>query len=211
MWNGCCNTLYRLFSSIGNKKEKPIKKSKKHIVYKKWFRNSISSKRIKDIDNDFFTLDTLKSLNLNMSYLDNISYNDTVVFIPPIEYGKVVKVYDGDTITIATKLPLENSPIYRFSVRLAGIDSPEMKAKTSIEKMLAEKSRQCLENLVLDKVVKLKNISFEKYGRILADVYVGDLFVNQWMLDNHLAILYDGGKKNRPLEWDEPTGIVVSS
>jgi endonuclease YncB( thermonuclease family) len=210
MWNRCCNTLYSLFSSAGNKKEKTIKTSKKSIFYKKWFRNSSSSKRINDIDDKFLTLDTLKSLNINVAYLTNVSYNDTVIFIPPIEYGKVVKVYDGDTITIATKLPLENSPVYRFSVRLAGIDSPEIKAKTNIEKMLAQKSKQVLENIILDKVVKLKNISFEKYGRILADVYVEDLFVNQWMIDNKHAVVYDGGKKERPVEWDEPNEVTVS-
>ena len=203
MWNSCMNCL---FTTTWKKKEKKIKKSKKDIFYKKWFRSS--SKRINDIDNEFLSLDTLKSLNLNVSYLENISYDDTILFIPPIKYGKVVKVYDGDTITIATTLPFDNSPIYRFSVRLAGIDSPEIKAKTSIEKMLAQKSQQGLENLVLDKVVQLKNISFEKYGRILADVYVGDLFVNQWMIDNKLAVVYDGGKKNRPTEWDEPSEIT---
>ena len=203
MWNSCMNCL---FTTTWKKKEKKIKKSKKDIFYKKWFRSS--SKRINDIDNEFLSLDTLKSLNLNVSYLENISYDDTILFIPPIKYGKVVKVYDGDTITIATTLPFDNSPIYRFSVRLAGIDSPEIKAKTSIEKMLAMKSKESLEQIILDKVVQLKNISFEKYGRILADVYVGDLFVNQWMIDNKLAVVYDGGKKNRPTEWDEPSEIT---
>lgn len=191
------------------KKEKQIKKSKKDVYYKTWFRSS--NKRIKDTDIedvDFCTFEILKSMNLNIGDLDNITYDDTIAFIPPIEYGKVVKVYDGDTITIATKLPFENSPIYRFSVRLAGIDSPEIKAKTNIEKIMAIKSQHGLEKIVLDKVVKLKNISFEKYGRILADVYVGDLFVNQWMIDNKLAVVYDGGKKNRPAEWDEPREII---
>lgn len=203
MWNSCTNCLF------WKKKEKKIKKSKKDVYYKTWFRSS--NKRIKDIDIDdvnFCTFEILKSMNLNIGDLDNITYDDTIAFIPPIEYGKVVKVYDGDTITIATKLPFENSPIYRFSVRLAGIDSPEIKAKTNIEKIMAIKSQHGLEKIVLDKVVKLKNISFEKYGRILADVYVGDLFVNQWMIDNKLAVVYDGGKKNRPAEWDEPSEII---
>lgn len=207
MWNSCMDCL---FTTTWKKKEKQIKKSKKDIFYKKWFRSTSISKRINHIDDEFLTLDALKSLNLNVSYLENISYDDTIVFIPPIKYGKVVKVYDGDTITIATTLPFDISPIYRFSVRLAGIDSPEIKTKNSIEKMLAMTSKESLENLVLDKVVQLKNISFEKYGRILADVYVGDLFVNQWMIDNKLAVVYDGGKKERPVEWTQPTEVIVS-
>ena len=47
----------------------------------------------------------------------------------------------------------------------------------------------------------LKNVSMEKYGRILADVYLGNLHLNQWMLDQKLAVEYDGGTKSRPAEW----------
>jgi len=134
-------------------------------------------------------------------YLETISYKDTIPFVPPITYGKVIKVYDGDTITIASKLPYDNSPIYRFSVRLLGIDSPEMKSKNK-EKQLAIVARDALSNLIMNKTIHLKNISTEKYGRVLANVYLEDLHINQWMLDNHYAIPYDGGTKNRPPEWD---------
>ena len=62
---------------------------------------------------------------------DNLNPKDLPLFIPPLKTGKVIKVYDGDTITIASRVPgLYNSPIYKFSVRLNGIDSPEMKGKT---------------------------------------------------------------------------------
>ena len=68
--------------------------------------------------------------NMNTSYLDSISYNDTTPFVYPIRYGKVIKVYDGDTITIAARLPNTDGPIYRFSVRLNGIDTPEIRGKS---------------------------------------------------------------------------------
>ena len=71
---------------------------------------------------------------LNLSYLDSIKYNDTVPFIPAISLCKVIKVYDGDTITIAAKLPYKQSSLYRFQVRLLGIDSPEMKGHTEEER-----------------------------------------------------------------------------
>ena len=135
-------------------------------------------------------------------YLEIITYQDTIPFVPPITSGKVIKVYDGDTITIASKLPYDNSPVYRFSVRLLGIDSPEIKSKTSTEKQLAIVAKDALSNLIMNKTIHLKNISTEKYGRVLANVYLDDLHVNQWMLDNNHAIPYDGGTKNRPLEWD---------
>lgn len=76
------------------------------------------------------------------------------------------------------------------------------KGKTANEKRMAIESRDKLHELVFDKMVHLKNISTEKYGRILADVYLDELHVNEWMLDNSLAVPYDGGSKNRPVEWD---------
>tara|TARA_Y100001970_G_scaffold209655_1_gene255620 strand:- start:34 stop:495 length:462 start_codon:yes stop_codon:yes gene_type:complete len=131
-----------------------------------------------------------------MSYLDNINYENTVPFIPPVKYGKVVKVYDGDTITLASRI-LNGTEIYRFSVRLNGIDSPEIKGKTEEEKQSAIKSREALKKLIFNKCVKLYSVKTEKYGRILADVYLDDLHVNKWMLDNQLAEPYDGGTKKK--------------
>ena len=56
-------------------------------------------------------------------------------------------------------------------------------------------------NFVFGKIVYLDNVSTEKYGRILADVYLGDLHINKWMLSNKYAIEYDGGTKKIPDEW----------
>ena len=141
--------------------------------------------------------------------LANINYKDTIDFIPPILYGKVIKVYDGDTITIAAKLPYALSPIYRFTVRLNGIDSPEMRGGGEKEKALAIVSRDALHALIFDKIIELRNNGKEKYGRLLADVYTmppnintSSIHVNQWMLQNKYAVPYDGGKKGRSPEWD---------
>lgn len=144
----------------------------------------------------------VSEIEFDLDYLNDVRYLDTVVFAPPITAGKVIKVYDGDTITIASKLPNSDAPIYRFSVRLLGIDSAEIKGKTFAEKEIAVKARDALHGLIFGKIVHLKKISTEKYGRILADVYMDDLHVNQWMLDNKHAIPYDGGTKQRPDEWD---------
>lgn len=144
----------------------------------------------------------VSQVEFDLDYLDNVRYLDTVLFVPPITAGKVIKVYDGDTITIASKLPNSDAPIYRFSVRLLGIDSAEIKGKTFAEKEIAAKARDALHKLIFGKIVHLKKISTEKYGRILADVYLGDLHINQWMLDNEHAIPYDGGTKHRPSDWD---------
>lgn len=143
-----------------------------------------------------------KQIDTKYEYLKDIEYKDTIGFVPPILVGKVIKVYDGDTITIASKLPNTEKPIYRFSVRLNGIDSAEIKGKTANEIKFAFEARDKLYELIYGKMIHLKNISTEKYGRILADVYLDDLHINKWMLDNNLAVKYDGGTKQRPTEWD---------
>ena len=130
----------------------------------------------------------------DLSYLNGITYDQTISFIPQITYCKVIKVYDGDTITIATRLP-GNTSVYRFSVRLDGIDTPEIKTKNPREHERAVFVRDQLHSLVYGKIVLLKNLSIEKYGRILADVYLDDLNVNEYMVDKKYANVYDGGKK----------------
>lgn len=133
---------------------------------------------------------------------ENISWDETVQYIPPVSFGRVIKVYDGDTLTIACCLNGDSTveKYYRFSVRLSGIDTPEMKSRDATEKSLAAAAQTALSNLVLHKIVQLQNVSFEKYGRLLADVYVSGangkpIHVNQYMLDNKYAVYYDGGTK----------------
>ena len=51
------------------------------------------------------------------------TWDTTISFIPPITNGIVINVYDGDTITIAQKLPYDSSPMYRFFIRLKGLST----------------------------------------------------------------------------------------
>jgi endonuclease YncB( thermonuclease family) len=133
---------------------------------------------------------------------DNIiKWEDTTKFVPPINGGMVIKVYDGDTITVASYLNTDNKTLYRFSVRLNGIDSPELKSNNEEEKIAAKISQKALEDLLLHKYVVLKNINTEKYGRILADVYLNDTNINSWLLEKCYAVPYDGGTKKGPKNW----------
>jgi micrococcal nuclease len=134
-----------------------------------------------------------------------IKWEDTVPFTFPITGGQVIKVYDGDTITIATRLPFNESPLYRLSVRLNGIDSPEIKGKdvSDEEKAAAIVTRDFVSSLILHKYVKLENIQNEKYGRVLADVYLDDIHLNALLIDQGYAVKYDGGTKMKPASWLE--------
>ena len=134
----------------------------------------------------------------------DLNVKELPVFIPPINSGRVIKVYDGDTITVASKIPnLKNSQIYKFSVRLNGIDTPEIKGSNEDEKNIAIKARDALSKKIMDKDVYLKNVKTEKYGRLLCDVYLGNESLNQWMLDQRYAVKYDGGTKNCPISWEK--------
>ena len=145
-----------------------------------------------------------KNTEMQNHSMSPILWSETTPFLPPVHQGQVIKVYDGDTITIAARLPYPESPLYRFQVRLLGIDSPEIKGKTKEEQEAAKLSQKELETLILQKVVYLKDIAQEKYGRILANVYVdypipqnptNQIHLNQWMIHNGYAVPYDGKTK----------------
>lgn len=110
-----------------------------------------------------------------------------VPFVPPITSGKVIKVYDGDTITIVSKLPYPESLLYKFRVRLARINAPELKTQESIE---ALNSRDFLASMVLDKTVELKSVRTDKYGRILAEVYCDNINMSDLLLEKGYAVVY---------------------
>ena len=139
--------------------------------------------------------------------LTDVEYKDTVPFVPPVTGGRVVKVYDGDTITIATTLPFKeaNPTVYRFSVRLRGIDTPEMRTKSEEEKAVARLARQALADLCLGRTVTLTEVALEKYGRLLANISLPvegqPLQLNKWMVDQRYAVSYGGGTKQCPVSW----------
>jgi micrococcal nuclease len=174
--------------------------------------NIIEQKKYKNYKIDLVIFDIIFKYNVkkmfsccffinNTNNTLNNEDNDAIQFIPPITSGLVIKVYDGDTITIVAKLPYKKSPLYKFSVRLNGINCPEIKGENDDEKQCAQLAKKELEDLILNKQIILKNLATEKYGRILADVYLDDLHLNKHMLDKRLAVCYDGGKKNKPESW----------
>lgn len=149
----------------------------------------------------FFKNDAKVDSILYMEDGTDIKVEDTVEFTFPIKGGRVIKCYDADTITIASKLPYKESPLYRLSVRLTGIDAPEIKGKSEEEKELAKQARDFVSNLILNKYVRLENVESEKYGRILADVYIGDVHLNDLLIRERYAVKYGGGTKLKPTSW----------
>ncbi len=91
----------------------------------------------------------------------------------------VLKVIDGDTIEVERI----------GKVRYIGVDSPETKHPSRSQEPYGQEAFEANRRLVENKRVKLEPDVGERdrYGRILAYVYVGDVFVNAWLVANGYA------------------------
>ena len=134
----------------------------------------------------------------------DITVKDTQVFIPPIGNARVIKVYDGDTFTIATKMPqISKTDIYRFSVRIKHIDCPELRTKNDNEKKVAQIAKEYVYQAIYNKVIQLSNITYDKYGRLCCDVFYKNRNIGKELIQNHLAVPYEGKTKISPTDWLE--------
>jgi micrococcal nuclease len=111
--------------------------------------------------------------------------------------GKVVSVYDGDTVKIVIPLTdKEPDRLYRWNCRLINIDTPELRTKNKKEKEFGKQVRDFLKEKILDKVVTVSCLDFDKYGRLLVELFINDESINNWLIDKGYAKKYDGGKKS---------------
>jgi micrococcal nuclease len=125
--------------------------------------------------------------------LQTLTYENTRAFsISGLHtLAKCVRVYDGDTCHCA--FPLHGVPT-RFSVRLLGIDTPELRTGTHKEE--AKIARDALSALILNRIVRLHCHGWDKYGRLLGDITTSDgVNVSTYMIEQGHAVPYDGGKK----------------
>ena len=133
--------------------------------------------------------------------LSDCTYENTPPFLPEVTSGKCVKVYDGDTIHVACQV--HGRGPYRFSCRMMGYDSAEMRTKDPAERQPAVRARQELAVLVEHKPVTLHVHGQDKYGRLLVSVTVGRSFnVNEHMIRERFGVAYDGGTK-RKVDWSQ--------
>ena len=124
--------------------------------------------------------------------------------------GKVVSVYDGDTIKVVFPL---NNKLYKWNCRLGRIDTPELRTKDLTEKKYGYVVRDKLREKILNKVVKIKCGDFDKYGRLLGELFIKndneeEESVNQWLIDNKYAFEYDGGTKKSWSEYLENNNVI---
>jgi endonuclease YncB( thermonuclease family) len=116
---------------------------------------------------------------------------------------KVVSIYDGDTCRVVFE---HNGVINKWNIRMNGYDTPEMRPSKKLEnrdeiKKKAVESRDYLKSLIMnpEQLVYLKCGEFDKYGRLLGDMYINEsdtLSVNSLMVSNGYGYEYHGGTKH---------------
>lgn len=117
---------------------------------------------------------------------------------------KCVKVYDGDTITVVF-MPMGLDEFYKYNIRLSGIDTPEIRTKNPHEKKQAIVVRDFVREKILNKLITIKCDKFDKYGRLMADVYgYGESqSINDLLIQMGYAYKYNGGTKKKYVDLHE--------
>lgn len=127
--------------------------------------------------------------------------------------GRLVDIIDGDSLVIILKV---FGNYYKYNVRIMGIDTCEIKSKNQENKRLALEARCELLRLITNDsshisslskneirkildtnlfLVDLECYDFDKYGRLLADIYFNNISLSKHLLDNKLAYVYTGNTK----------------
>lgn len=142
-------------------------------------------------------------MSFKQFYLQSILVVFGLTILQGIAFGADIKMrefrgnlcYDGDTCYIT--MPALPQSLSKMSVRILGIDTPEIKGKCKEEKGMALLGRKFANNLFKNaRDIEFKNLKWDKYGgRVLADVYLDGNSYSELIIKQKLARPYDGGAK----------------
>ena len=101
--------------------------------------------------------------------------------------AEIIAVYDGDTVTAKVDLGFLHFQIMKL--RLFGIDTPELRGPEREQGLIV---RDIVREMILNKEVEIHSYKDKqgKFGRYLATIIVGDINLNQWLIDNGHAESY---------------------
>jgi micrococcal nuclease len=110
----------------------------------------------------------------------------------PIE-AEIIRVIDGDTIEVAARIWV--GVRVTATVRIRGIDAPELRGRCAIEKALATTARDELIRIAHGPV-QLAEVENDKFGgRVVADVKANAGDVGDAMVSGGFARRYSGGER----------------
>jgi len=133
-------------------------------------------------------------LSIFMLLISTVPVKADMSWIESREY-KGNLCYDGDTCYItATVLP---DSLKKMSIRILGIDTPEIRGDCEEEKALAQEGKKLANDLFrAATTIEYKDIKWDKYGgRILANVYLDGELYSTKLIDAGLARPYFGKNK----------------
>ncbi len=116
----------------------------------------------------------------------------------------LVKVIDGDTVDVDIDLGF-GVWLRKQRIRLYGIDTPESRTRDKIEKVYGLAAKEFLVDILStgDMSIKTYKDAKGKFGRILGELFVktsvGELSINQSLVENNHAVRYYGQSKNEML------------
>lgn len=113
-----------------------------------------------------------------------------------LQTAELESIYDGDTIRVRLKC---SEPLFCSSlpVRIAGIDTPELKTKDPCERQAAQRAKAYATSFLKAGKLELRNCSRGKYFRLVCDVYSNGQSLANALIQRGLAYPYDGGTKTK--------------
>lgn len=104
------------------------------------------------------------------------------------EHVVVERVKDGDTIVVMIDQGFDN--FHRETIRLLDLDTPETLKQTGASdnqirrgKIVKEWLKYRLEGKEITLKTRKLSGDDDKYGRYLGYIYIGDVCINQWMVE----------------------------
>jgi endonuclease YncB( thermonuclease family) len=124
---------------------------------------------------------------------------------------RLIRVIDGDTMDLSVKLSVRAllpntccmarclTAHIKIRCRLEGIDTAEKNTD------VGKKTKEFVQEFLHNKRLRCCISKHEKYGRSLGTLFIRsgvlcfgkDSSVNQYLLDNRMAVAYDGGSKEK--------------
>ena len=135
-------------------------------------------------------MDSPRGCRLRLEAADHASS-----YVPTPDHGiaRVIKVYDGDTITVLAEVA---GALAKLSLRAEGVDTPELRGCTPIETRAGTAVRDAVASRCMGKIVKVAVSGSDKYGRLLSKVCIEDEWEwCQYLMQNGLAHQYAGRTK----------------
>ena len=112
----------------------------------------------------------------------------------------LVKVVDGDTVDVDIDLGF-GVWLRKQRIRLYGIDTPESRTRDKVEKLYGLAAKDFLSKMLStgEMSIKTHKDAKGKFGRILGELFmktsIGELSVNQSLVENSHAVRYYGQSK----------------